>query len=499
MHQRFALFNAILLLLALLCQGCDIRGANDPFSCAPSSPYSVWAPPERALRRLSSDALAIAFDEETFISDDAPLSLAEAITITLYRNPETKQSWAKTRIAAAEYGQSLQDDFLLADINADYSRTRSAEFLSRQREIIYETQYGAGLELSYLLFDFGQTRMTSEAALQALYNADWLHNSEVQQKIQILMTTYYDYLYQKKLLIATQQDVINAQVALSATEEKFRRGLADVSDTVQAKTNYLQQQLTVVSQKQTVASSYASLMNEIGLPANQLLAFQDYPEKVKTFSIEALDDLIVQASDNRPDLFAAEAAVKSSLAKLTAAKLDRYPKVTGTFDIGRRYYQQGLNDAYDFAATVGLKLPLFQGFYISNTIKEAQAQLEEAHAKLDQVKLAIIQEVATYRSAAVNALEALTYANKYLEAAEEEYRVNLQRYRFGTGTVVDLINALTSVSNARAQYANTENIWYNSIANLAYATGVLLPPKEKTRFLSPMINQRKCDVSNESL
>ena len=227
--------KVILLLSTFLCQGCDIRGANDPFSYAPSSPHSIWAPPERALRRLSHEALALAFEDDDFPNHDAPLSLAEVINITLYRNPETKQSWADARIAAAEYGQSLQNDFLLADVQGDYSRARSAEFLSRDREIIYETQYGAHLELNYLLFDFGQTRMTSEAALQALYNADWLHNSEVQQKIQTLMTTYYDYLYQKKLLIAIKQDVINAQVALNATEEKLRCGLADVSDVVQAK------------------------------------------------------------------------------------------------------------------------------------------------------------------------------------------------------------------------------------------------------------------------
>ena len=178
-------------------------------------------------------------------------------------------------------------------------------------------------------------------------------------------------------------------------------------------------------------------MTEIGLPANQLLEFQSYPENIKTFSIETLDDLIVQASHNRPDLFAAEADVKSNLAHLAAAKLDRYPKFSATFDIGRRYYR-GLSDTYDFAATANVKMPLFQGFFISNTIKEAKAKVEEAKAKLEEIKLDIIQEVSTYRHGAINAREALIYATQYLQSAEEDYQVNLERYRFGNRKLLSI-------------------------------------------------------------
>ena len=143
-------------------------------------------------------------------------------------------------MSAAEYGQSLQDYFLLAEGAGNYTRTRFAQFTGATRSIVYETQYGGELELTYTILDFGQTRMTSEAALQSLFNADWSHNSQVQQTIQIVMTDYYNYLYQKQLLFSTEQDVINAKVSLDATEEKFRQGLSDVSDIVQARTQYSQ-------------------------------------------------------------------------------------------------------------------------------------------------------------------------------------------------------------------------------------------------------------------
>ena len=492
MQRRFLFYSLLFFLLMLLCQGCDIRGAARPFSYAPTSPKGVWRPPEKALQRLAKKPLSI--DLDTLETEDTPLSLGEAINLCLTYNPETKESWAEARAAAAAYGQSLQNYFPLAEIDGNYNRFRYAQFLGKERQLVYETQYGVKLKLSYLIFDFGQTRMTSEAMLQALYYADWLHNREIQKKIQNLMSIYYDYLCQKKLLLAAEQDTANALVTLDATKEKFQRGVADVSDIVQAKTSYLQQKLTLVKQQQSVSSAYALLISEMGLPATRSFFFQDYPEEPATFSTQSLDDLILQASSNRPGLLAAEAALKSTLATLSAARKERFPKVTGDFAIGQRYYDTGVNSTYEFAAIVGVKFPLFQGFFISNTIRQAEANVEDAKARLDQVKLGIIQEVSTYRSATVNAREALIYAQDYLAAAEEEYDVNLQRYRCGTGTIIDLTNALTSVANARAQLANTENTWYRSVTDLAYAIGVLFPPKEAAQPIRYYLESEEPDA-----
>ncbi|MCB0383981.1 MAG: TolC family protein, partial [Bdellovibrionales bacterium] len=91
---------------------------------------------------------------------------------------------------------------------------------------------------------------------------------------------------------------------------------------------------------------------------------------------------------------------------------------------------------------------------------------------------AIIQEVSNFRSDVSYAQESIEYAKAYLESAEEDYKVSLKKYKVGTGTIVDLINAQTAVANARSQLAQTQNNWYSSIANLAFATGILFPPSK---------------------
>ena len=477
---------SIFFSLLLMTQGCDIKGANDPYSYAPHSPDSIWQPPKKAQKRLPNlEDLAKEGEDYHEFSKEAPITLAEIIDIALSRNPDTKQSWAAARVSAAEYGQSLQDYFLLAEGAGNYTRTRFAQFTGSTRSIVYETQYGGELELTYTILDFGQTRMTSEAALQSLFNADWSHNSQVQQTIQIVMTDYYNYLYQKQLLFSTEQDVINAKVSLDATEEKFRQGLADISDIVQARTQYLSNKLAVVNQKQSLHTSYTQLLNDMGLPSDGAIYFQNYPDEIVFFELETLDKLILKANENRPDLLAAEAEVKSSIASYNAARLEKMPVVTGEFDIGRKYFQHGVNDHYDFTAQVNLTFPLFQGFFIENSIKKARATIEESEASLDLVRLSIIQEVSNYRSDVGYSKESIEYAKAYLESAEEDFKVNLKKYRVGTGTIIDLINAQTAVSDARSQLAQAQNSWYTSVANLAYATGILFRPadQEQTPYL----------------
>lgn len=470
-------FVSAAFALFLLLSGCDIKGASDPFSYVPVSPHSIWVPPPKAQKRLPQGEVNPEIEDYQKFSEENPLTLAEAIDISLYYNPATKQSWANARVSAAEYAQSLQNEFILADLAGNYSRTRSADVSVSDSIILYQTQYGAELQLSYLIFDFGQTRTTSQAALQSLYNADWSHNSQIQTTIQTIMNDYYAFLLQKKLLVAKEQDVLNAKVTLDATEERFKRGLADISDVMQAKTSYLQQKLDLVSQKQSLYNSYTELLSNMGVPANLSIHFQDYPEEIQKFKIESLDELIIQANSNRPDLLSAEANVKSNEYSYKAAQLKKFPVISGSFDIGRQYFQRGITDHYDFAASLALTFPLFQGYFIESSIKQAKANLEVVKAELEEVRLSIIQQVANYRSDVIFAGESIQYATSYLESAEEDYKVSLERYKVGTGTIVDLINAQTAVANARAKLAEAQNSWYTSLANLAYSTGILLPPK----------------------
>ena len=489
-----------ILLVIILTSGCAFKEAATPYTQAPTSPHSVWKAPEKALTRIHivGEEVAERKDIEAH-SKKAPLTLAEILDIALTSNPDTKASWAKARAEAAIFGQSLQNYFVLASINGLYQMEDIKQFhsntMKKDTEFI-NRDMGGQLNLSYILLDFGQTRYSSKAALESLFSADWSHNSVIQQTMKSVMDHFYDYLLEKQLLIANEMDLVNATTTLDSTKEKFKSGLADISDIVQATTSYLQQQLNLVNQEGQLHNAYTQLVDDMGYSANSEFIFQNFPKEILTFTPEKLDTLISQALINRPDLQAKESVVKAKEASLKAAQAGRMPIVNANLDWGREFHHYPLTGrgVTKYTASVSLKFPLFQGFFISNKIKQSRSELTLALSELKKIKLGIEQEVSNYRTHVILASKALDYAEQYLLSAQEDYRVFLEKYRAGTTNIVDLIAAQTSVSDARARKAKSEQQWYRSVADLTYSLGLLLPSRVNKREVSlNLVQENPCE------
>jgi len=341
---------------------------------------------------------------------------------------------------------------------------------------IYYSFWQPQLTLSYLLLDFGTRRATSEAAKQALYNADWTHNNTIQMLLQTVMNDYYTYLYQKQLLTADEANVATAQMTLTAAQTGLDSGVRDITDYLQAKTQLLQNQTTWAAQQQNVETSYATLLYDMGLPSNIRICTQLFPTELpENNSLPAVETLIAFAMQNRPDLLAAEANLHEQEANLTVAKTQYLPKFNYNFNIAKNYYSQNLHDKYNFMSSFSVSMPLFSGFYYRNAIKMARAVKKEAAEQLKETELNAIKQVTTYHFSVKVAFETLQFATAYLKAAEEEYTVSLSKYKQGTNTIVDVVNAQSSLADARARQISAYQQWYTSLANLAYATGMLSP------------------------
>jgi outer membrane protein TolC len=332
------------------------------------------------------------------------------------------------------------------------------------------------MSLSYLIYDFGTLRATSEASRQALYNADWTHSDAILVTLQGVMTSYYTYLYQQELLLAEEADIKTALLTLQVANVGFDAGVRDVSDVLQAKTQLLQYQTTWAAQQQNVENSYTALLTDVGLPASLRIAMQQMPKTPPRDDVTPpLETLIALSLQNRPDLLASEANYRSMTQSLRAAHRQFLPKFNYNFDIGKSYFNQGLQDKYNFTSTFSVTMPLFQGFFYRNAIKSAVANKNAAEEQMRQTQLNVIEEVTSYYTSVKVAFETLSFAQGFLAAAEEQYKVAIAEYKEGTNTILDVVSAQSSLADARAQVVNGFQQWYNSLANLAYATGLLSP------------------------
>ena len=88
-----------------------------------------------------------------------------------------------------------------------------------------------------------------------------------------------------------------------------------------------------------------------------------------------------------------------------------------------------------------------------------------------------MQDVATAYNDYSYAQEMIGLTKSLLDAASEEFQVTLANYKQGTHDILDVLNAQTQLSNARAQYIGAIKNIFVSLTDLAYSTGALLKPE----------------------
>jgi outer membrane protein len=493
--KRLPYFKATLPVscaIFLICSCCYTnRAVINPYSYAPKSPSQLWTVPSNVKPMALND------EPPDLPTQEEPYSLGELVDIALRNNVFTKLTWAQARAAAAQYGQSQSQLFPQFTGSFSYERVRTPSFSTALTpgnsvaasnafsagslnqvtvQDIYYSDWGPQLAITYLIFDFGTLRATTEASRWSLYNADWNHNSMIQNILQTIMTDFYNYLYQKQLYVADEANIATAELTLDAAEVGLSAGVRDISDYLQAKTQLLQNQTTWAAQQQNVENALAQLLTDMGLPANIQIETQDLPTTLPDNDfLPPLEELIAIAFQNRPDLMASEANLKSTEKSLLAAKRQFLPKLNYTFDIGKTYFNGGLHDKYNFDSLFTVSMPLFSGFYYRNAIKNAEANKKQAEEQLRNTQLNVIQQVTTYHFNVKVSFETLQFATAFLAAAQEQYEVALSQYKQGVNTILNVVSAQSSLVDARAQQAGAIQQWYSSLANIAYATGLISP------------------------
>ncbi len=433
-----------------------------------------WTPKKRSVRSARRIQYVEPVDPNIV---KGPLSLAQVVDFSLRNNPQTAVSWANMLGAIADLGLARQDLFPKGSVNSTLQMQRTSSPLSLQARVAtWFTVKDVTGSVSYTIWDFGARIAKSESATQALYAMSYAYNQELQTVIQTVTNDYYSYLYNKAALIDRGRDVEDAALILQAAEKKLQFGIANVTDLVQAKTSYLNTQVDFVSQRDSTENALVSLAKNMGMAGNIYFQTQNFPCELPGNEFLAhRDDFIELALENRPELIQYKAEILSKKSTLTYSILEPLPKISGNLDMQYQAYT-GFERAYNLTGMFKVEMDFFDGFYYRNKTREAKADLKEARANFKVHQDKILGEVVTYYNNYRNAVEKIEYTQEYLEAAFDEFDVTLGNYKAGTGDILNVMQALTSLSNARTKFTLSVEDLFSSLTNLAYATGSLAIP-----------------------
>jgi outer membrane protein TolC len=126
-----------------------------------------------------------------------------------------------------------------------------------------------------------------------------------------------------------------------------------------------------------------------------------------------------------------------------------------------------------YSVSLGLAIPIFNGFSHQYDVAAARALADAANALADQTRQQVITQVFVSYYALQTAEARVATADDLLASAQQSVQVAAGRYREGVGSIIDLLTAQTALANARAQQVQSRWQWYTSLAQLARDAGVL--------------------------
>ena len=388
----------------------------------------------------------------------------EVVDLALCQNPKTHESWANTRVQAAQVGVAQASYLPNLDGRLGTSRVHSNSENT--------TPSSASLTLSWLLYDSGARSANLESARQLLSAAASTLDATVQSVFFTALQSYYNTQATRAAVIAALESEKASRESLSAAEVRYKVGTGTPADRLQAQTAWSQATLNRIKAEGIVKIAYGTLANVMGLDASQPLKLADIPESNPSATFERdIEALIAEARQRRPDLKAAEAQVKAAQSNIDYTRASGLP--TLSLSAGPTWIDSG--NITSNASTIGLTLtlPLFSGFDTTYKVRSAQAKAEVAGAQRDNVNLQVALDVWSAYQSLTTATQTIRSSTDLLNSAEQSERVALGRYKAGVGNILDVLNAQSALAAARLQRIQALLDWHVSRASLAKAIGAL--------------------------
>ncbi|HNP21520.1 MAG TPA: TolC family protein [Panacibacter sp.] len=321
----------------------------------------------------------------------------------------------------------------------------------------------AGVTLSQILFD-GQVFVGLQARETALsFSQKNIELTEEAIKANIYKV-YYQLVVSKTQIDQLDANIERTQKLLHDAGELYKNGFAEKIDVDRASVQLANLQTEKLRVENTITNGYLGLKLLIGMPINDSLVLT---EKITEDQIKK--DLLSQQDyqiQDRKDYQYLQLGKKLNEYNVRRYKLSALPSAAlnaGYSKIANRdqfnLFQKG---DWFTSSYVGLRInvPIFLGMSNDANIKKAQLTLKQTENEIDNLKIAIDNEIAVAKNNFNNAITTLDFQKKNMQLAEQVYNQAKKKYEIGTGSNTDITNAQTDLRVAQSNYITA---LYNAI------------------------------------
>jgi outer membrane protein TolC len=412
---------------------------------------------------------------QTATSAPLTLTLQDALALARKNNPEYRSVLTQYGLAKEDRVQSRAALLPNVTYNAGFlytegNGTSAARFIANNGVHEYISQGNAHQALS--LENVANYRRTRAAAAVAKARAE----IAARGLVVTVVRGYYGFVVTQLKYATAQRAAGEAQRFLDISQKLEHGGEVAHSDVIKAQIQFQQQQRDLQQAELEMNRSRLELAVLVFPDFNENFSVVDdlqTPEPLPTFA-----EAQAAAAKQNPELRAALAALQEANQEVAVAWNGFLPSLSLDYFYGidaNQFATRGRAPEFarnlGYAATATLQFPVWNWGANRSRLKQAGLRREQARVELSFAQRQLLGNLRTFYNEAQTARSQMESLTQSADLAAESLRLTTMRYQAGEATVLEVVDAQKTFTEARNAFNDGQARFRVALANLQTLTG----------------------------
>jgi|SRR5579864_130613 len=291
-----------------------------------------------------------------------------------------------------------------------------------------------------------------------------------------VVQAYYGLIAAQRKYASTQQAATEAQRFFDVTQKLEKGGEVAHSDVIKSQIQYQGQQRDLREAQLTMEKSRLDLA---------VLLFPDFNENFSVVDdldlgppLQGFDEFQRAAEAKNPDLRAARFSLQAAKSDLSGARAGYLPSLGLDYWYGidsTNFAVNGPNGTSNLgsSASATVNIPIWNWGITHSKVVQADLKRKQAQRELSFAQRKLLAEIHSAYDEAQAALSELELLKSSAELAAESLRLTTLRYQAGESTVLEVVDAQNTLTQARNAYSDGVVRYRTALAGLQTLTGTM--------------------------
>ncbi len=333
--------------------------------------------------------------------------------------------------------------------------------------------HNLSLRLEQPLFTYNRTKMQLKELEYALENAKISYAMQ-ELNIEKQVTTQFYNVYQKqKDLNNAREEYNNQKQNYDIIKNKVEADLVAKEELFQAEVNMATSESSVYSAEINYENAKDNFKILLGMPLDEDVMVLPNTG-INTIEVNS-NDAVRYALEQRMEIRQKQITLEEDVFNIIRAKAENEFKGSISARIGLDALAGKIKNMYDSPTDneqigISLNIPIFDWGAKKARVKSSELAMESNQIDFDEQKKNITLEVRQICRNLPTLVRQIDIKKKSIENADHTYEINLEKYRTGNLTGMELQQYQTQLTNAKQEYTNALISYKLELLNLKIQT-----------------------------